>query len=148
MLNRLRAVFSCLNSLDVRYVVIGGVAAVLHGVPRSTFDLDLLIEATPENAERQLKAQRQAGLGTADLVDASRLLAHEITVFNDRIRIDVMTSKPGLDFKDAWERRDTMVHGGQPFFVACLQDVLASKRAAGRPQDLDDVRVLELRRRP
>ena len=52
MLNRYQAVFRSLNSHDVRYVVIGGIAAVLHGVPRATFDLDLLIDATPETARR------------------------------------------------------------------------------------------------
>jgi hypothetical protein len=54
MLNRLQAVFESLHCHEVRYVVIGGIAAVLHGVPRSTFDLDILIDATPENADRLL----------------------------------------------------------------------------------------------
>jgi hypothetical protein len=48
MLNRLRDVFASFQKHQVRYVVIGGIAAVLHGVPRATFDLDILIEATPE----------------------------------------------------------------------------------------------------
>lgn len=54
MLNRLRGVFLSLNSHHVRYVVIGGTAAILYGVPRATFDLDILIEASPENAQRLL----------------------------------------------------------------------------------------------
>jgi hypothetical protein len=74
---------------------------VLHGVPRATFDLDILIEATTLNAERLLEALREAGLGTADLIDAQGVLANEITVFNDRSRIDVQTSTPGLTFQDA-----------------------------------------------
>ena len=37
-----------LNEREVRYLVIGGIAAVLHGVPRATFDLDILIEAAPD----------------------------------------------------------------------------------------------------
>ena len=61
MLNRLQAVFASLHSHDVRYLVIGGIAAVLHGVPRATFDLDILIEATPENARRVLSALAEAG---------------------------------------------------------------------------------------
>lgn len=50
MLNQLRGVYSSLQKHNVRYVTIGGVAAILHGVPRATFDLDILIEATLENA--------------------------------------------------------------------------------------------------
>jgi len=65
VLNRLRDVFASFQAHDVRYVVIGGIAAVLHGVPRATFDLDMLIEATEANAERLLQALRTAGFGTA-----------------------------------------------------------------------------------
>ena len=56
MLNRLKDVFSSLEKHEVKYVVIGGIAAVLHGVPRATFDLDILIKASPDNAKRLLKA--------------------------------------------------------------------------------------------
>ena len=47
MLHRLLDVFASLNSHGVKYLVIGGVAAIAHGVPRTTFDLDMLIEANP-----------------------------------------------------------------------------------------------------
>lgn len=56
MLNQLRGVYSSLQKYNVRYVTIGGVAAILHGVPRTTFDLDILIEATLENAQHLLDA--------------------------------------------------------------------------------------------
>ena len=52
MLNRLLGVFASFQKHKVRYLVIGGIAAVLHGVPRATFDLDILIEASPDNARR------------------------------------------------------------------------------------------------
>jgi len=143
MLNRLHGVFASLQSHDVRYLVIGGIAAVLHGVPRATFDLDILIEATPENAEHLLDAFLEAGLGTAALTTAANVLAHEITVFNDRVRIDVQTATPGLVFEQAWERRQTMTYEGQEFTVVSLVDLLASKRAAGRDKDLEDIRMLE-----
>jgi hypothetical protein len=146
VLNRLRDVFASFQAHDVRYVVIGGIAAVLYGVPRATFDLDILIGATESNAERLLQALRAAKFGTADLIDAQGILANEITVFNDRVRIDVQTSTPGLTFADAWNRRETMAYQGQEFYVASRQDVITSKRAAGRQKDLEDVRVLELGR--
>lgn len=144
MLNRLRAVFACLSSHDVRYVVIGGIAAILHGVPRATFDLDLLIDPTPDNADRLLAAFLEAGLGTAALTSRDDLLAHEITVFRDRVRIDVQTRTPGLAFADAWAHKVRFEFEGQELFAASRADVIAAKRAAGRPQDLEDVRILEL----
>jgi len=128
----------------VKYVVIGGIAAILHGVPRATFDLDILIEATPDNAQRLLDALLNAGLGTAALTSAGDVLANEITVFKDRVRLDVQTFTPGLDFADVWSRRKTVTYQGQEFFILCKDDVIRSKIAAGRPVDLEDVRLLEL----
>lgn len=143
MLNRLQDVFASLNSHDVRYVVIGGIAAVLHGVPRATFDLDILIESTPDNARRLLEALLDAGLGTAGLITPEELLAETITVFKDRVRIDVQTATPGLGFDEAWQRRQTMSHHGKEFYVVSREDLIRSKRAAGRGVDLEDVRMLD-----
>lgn len=112
-------------------------------MPRATFDLDILVEATPENAERLLQAFLDAELGTAALTTPENVLAHEITVFNDRVRIDVQTTTPGIVFEQAWQRRETMTYEGQEFYVVSLVDLLASKRAAGRDKDLEDVRMLE-----
>jgi hypothetical protein len=144
MLNRLQEVFASFQKHDVRYVVIGGVAAVLYGVPRATFDLDILIEAEPDNARRLLAALIDAGLGTAHLITSEELLAQEITVFKDRVRIDVQTSTPGLKFSEAWRRRVLMKFQNQEFYVVDRQDLIASKRAAARKVDLEDVRILEL----
>ena len=55
MLNQLQGVFSSLNAHEVKYLVIGGIAAILYGVPRATFDLDIVIAADPENAQRLLE---------------------------------------------------------------------------------------------
>jgi hypothetical protein len=140
VLNRLQGVFRSFQRHDVKYVVIGGIAAILHGVPRATFDLDILFEATPDNARRLL----DAGLGTAALTSPGDVLANEITVFKDRVRVDVQTSTPGVRFIDAWSRRRKVAYQGQEFFILAKEDLIRSKRAAGRPVDLEDVRLLEL----
>ena len=144
MLGRLQGAFKSLHSHDVKYVVIGGIAAIIHGVPRATFDLDILVEATNENVERLLSALQEAGLGTAAMTTAAEVLANEITIFKDRVRIDVQTRTPGLAFADAWAHRQTIEFQNVPFFIASKSDLVAAKRAAGRPQDLADVRILEL----
>ena len=76
MLNKLQNVFSSFQKNEVKYVVIGGIASVLYGVPRATFDLDILIEPSIENTRRLLKSLLEAGLGTADLTTAEDVLAH------------------------------------------------------------------------
>ncbi len=143
MLDRLQGVFASFHSRECRYLVIGGIAAVLHGVPRATFDLDILIEAAPDNAKRLLQALADAGLGTAALITVEELLANEITVFSDRVRIDPQTATPGLHFGTAWQRRQEMTYKGQPLYVVSRRDLIASKRASGRPVDLEDVRLLD-----
>lgn len=65
MLNQLQGVFASFHKHEVKYVIIGGIAAILYGVPRATFDLDILIDPTPENARKLLDAMIDAGLGTA-----------------------------------------------------------------------------------
>ncbi len=144
MLNRLQDVFKFFQQHEVRYLVIGGVASVLYGVPRATFDLDILIEATTENAQRLLAALIDAGFGTATLTNAQDIVAHEITVFNDRVRIDVQTHTPGISFQDAWSRRKIIRYHGQDFFVLSKEDLIKAKRVSGRDIDIEDVHLLEL----
>ena len=143
MLDQLQNVFASFRKNDVKYLVIGGIAAVMYGVPRATFDLDVLIEPTAENAERLLKAMIEAGLGTASLTTVDDVLSKEITIFTDRIRLDVQTSTPGLVFREAWSRRVTMNYKGQTLEVVSLTDLIASKQASGRAVDLEDVRILQ-----
>lgn len=144
MLNRLQDVFRSFQHHDVKYVIIGGIAVILHGVPRVTLDMDILIEATPDNARRLLNALLDAGLGTASLTSVDDLLNNEITVFKDRVRIDVQTSTPGISFQEAWKNRLSLSYHDQEFFILSREDLISSKRAAGRDVDLEDVRLLEL----
>jgi hypothetical protein len=143
MIDRLERVFKSFQQHDVDYLVIGGVAAIAYGVPRNTFDLDILIRVTPENAKRLLDALLEAGLGTAALATAESVLRHEITVFKDYVRIDVQTRTPGLDFEAAWGRREVMVFEGIRFNVVSRDDLIASEKASGRGIDLEDARLLE-----
>jgi hypothetical protein len=142
MLDQLQTVFASFQKNDVKYLVIGGIAAVLYGVPRATFDLDILIEPTKENAQKLLDALSEAGFATAELTSADEIISTEITIFTDRVRLDVQTSTPGILFEDAWPRRKTMTYEGQKFEVVSFADLIQSKTATGREVDLEDVRIL------
>ena len=115
---------------------------MLYGVPRATFDLDILIEPTKENAQKLLDALVEIGFGTAEMTSAEEIVATEITIFTDRIRLDVQTFTPGIQFEDVWQRRLTMIYEGQEFEVVSFADLIRSKTAAGREVDLEDVRIL------
>jgi hypothetical protein len=128
----------------VRYIVIGGIAAILHGVPRATFDLDILIKATPQNVHRLLDALIDVKFGTALLTTAEEVLNHEISIFQDRVRIDVQIRTPGLNFENVWQKRVTMTYQNQEFYILSKDDLIVSKMAAGRAIDLSDVNLLRL----
>lgn len=72
------------------------------------------------------------------------MLANEITIFRDRIRLDIQTSTPGITFAAAWENRLKVSYQDQEFYILSKRDLIASKRAAGRAVDIEDVRLLEL----
>ena len=141
-----RDLYASFASHDVRYVVIGGVATILHGVNRTTVDVDVPIEPTPANAEAVLNALREIGLGTAFLTTPEELLSESkpITIFQDLLPVDIHSRAPGIDFGEAWSRREVTDVHGVLVNILSLDDLIASKEAAGRPQDLAD--VTELRR--
>lgn len=138
-----QAVFRSLSDHEVRYLVVGGVAAIVHGVPRTTFDLDLLIEANEPNVRRLLAALEEAGLGSAALTSPEAVIAHEITVIKDRLRIDLLTTIPGIRFEDAWPHRETRAIEGVEYWIISRSDLVAAKRASGRPKDLEDAKALQ-----
>ncbi len=133
---------ACFDSHSVKYILIGGAAVNLHGFNRFTDDIDVLIEATPENAQAAVEALRDLGLGTAWLIEGEGLLEKPITIFQDVVQVDIQVRTPGIDFAEAWERRETLVVDGQRMCYLSLQDLIASKEAAGRPQDLKDLEWL------
>lgn len=142
-----------LNGRNVRYLVIGGWATGFHGYPRFTKDMDILIDRTDHNAAATRDAIYDFFQGRppdsidpqTDLLDPDRVLQLGVPPN----RIDVLNQVPGIeDFESAWKRRCTGRIGDSRASFASRDDLLASKRAAGRPQDLADVAVLERRARP
>lgn len=123
--------------------MIGGLAGNLHGLARSTFDLDLLIQSNEANARRLLDSLQDAGIQTAREISAKGLLGNEITIFQDYVRIDVQTLTPGIEFEQAWIDKLIVFFGDIELFVLSKRDLIASKRAAGREIDLEDVKILE-----
>lgn len=145
MLALYRDVLKSLNSHRVKYVVIGGIAAIVQGVPRTTLDLDIFIDATEPNAARLLAALVDAGFGTATMTTAKNVASNNITIFKDWLRVDVHTNPSGITFATAWKNRRRRREDGYSVNLLSPADLIRSKRAAGRPHDLEDARLLALR---
>ncbi len=147
MLHLYRDVFKSFQSHKVKYVVIGGIAAIVHGVPRTTLDLDILIEATEDNAGRVLAALVHIGFGTATLTTAANVVNNDVTILKDWLRVDIHTHPPGLTFATAWKNRTRRRDNGVTVQLASPTDLIRSKLASGRPHDLEDARMLKLNQR-
>lgn len=135
--------FRLLNAHKVKYLIIGGMAAITYGVPRVTKDIDLLIQADATNCRRLLDAFLAARMGTADLTTPEAILQNEISIFDDYWRIDVLTRLKTLTFDELWERRNIVERSDVALPMISLQDLIADKLATARPGDLDDAKILQ-----
>lgn len=138
------AFFAVCRRHDVRLVVVGAYALALHGHPRMTKDLDVLVEPSPGNAAALMAALEEFGFGgiglTADDFAAEGVV---VQLGYPPNRIDLLTSIDGVPFADAFARRQVMTVDGTEIPCIAREDLLANKRATGRLQDLADVERLE-----
>jgi hypothetical protein len=139
-----RDLFAALNAAQAEHLVIGAYALAVHGVPRFTKDLDLWVRPSPENAGRVWSALQAFGAPLANLTaDDFTHPGWMIQIGIAPNRIDLLTSADGLDFEEAWGRREAHTYGGQPVWILSRADLIRNKRATGRPQDLVDIQSLE-----
>jgi hypothetical protein len=132
-----------LSATEARFLVVGAYAVSLHARPRATGDIDVWIDATPDNASRVFRALGAFGAPLADLSESD--LATPGIVFQIGVpprRIDILTSLTGVTFAEAWPDRVLVDIEG----IACpfigRDALLRNKRALGRPRDLADLELL------
>lgn len=121
--------FRCLHARNVRYVLAGGLAMNLHGVPRMTMDVDLVIALDDAN------------------VDAFLQCARDLALKPDNPTVDILL-KHSLDFDAALKRAVAQNVDDVPIRIASVDDMIALKQNTGRRQDSDDLEhLLRLRGR-
>lgn len=143
---RLAAVCALLNEEGARYVLVGASAMQLWGTSRATRDVDILIDATQENATRVLAALSRSGFGFAKEWLADTIVDKPITVIGDSPRVDILTVAWSVRYPDAATNAVTFTLEGVAIPTASIDDLIASKRT-GRLQDAADIEVLEEIRR-
>jgi len=151
------AVFCGLNGAGVRYLIVGAVAVNLHGVPRMTADLDVMIDLAGPNLRSfvdtmvALGYRPRAPVSPADLLDAKARRTWRETkgmvtftwIHPDRPyeEVDLFLENP-IEFAPAYARRVEVAAGTLSLPIACIQDLVALKRLAGRAQDRSDIDAL------
>jgi hypothetical protein len=148
-----------LFSEKIRYLIVGGLAVNLHGVPRATLDLDLILATDVENIHRFCAMLKKLGYVPRLPVDPERL-ADEGTVQDwiaernmkafsfyqekeNRKVIDVVLVHP-LDFSTAFDRKTVLKLGDAEVYVASIGDLMEMKRNTGREKDASDLALLAM----
>ena len=134
-----------LHNAGARFVVLGGHAVAFHGHPRATKELDVLVEANPDNAKRVYAALAAFGaplsafeVGVEDFASYDGMLQLGVPPR----RIDIINRADGITFAEAIADGATFSLEGCDIPVIGRDALIKNKRAAGRPQDLADVKAL------
>jgi hypothetical protein len=135
----------------VRYVLVGGLAAVTHGAPLVTQDIDVCYAREPDDLERLATALREvhAYLRGVDpdlpfTLDARTLRASDtFTLATELGAIDILATPAGTSgYEELARTAERFTLFGHLVLVASLDDLIRMKRAAGRPKDLMAVEEL------
>lgn len=154
-------IFTKFNEKGLDYVVIGGVALVMHGVVRFTADLDLMVALDRDNLRKLLDAMAELGYRPRvpeppeALLDPDRRKywqdekSMEIFSFYSPDQplalLDIMIHEP-IAYQRLKNNAVVMTVGTIRVPVASINDMIELKKISGRPQDLEDIKALEERR--
>jgi hypothetical protein len=143
--------------MQVRYVVVGGLATVLHGYARLTADIDLMVDLEPEEVRKSIDALAGYGMVPRLPVDPygfadPDIRRHWIEEKNMRVfsmwkpdepllSVDLFVEDP-IEFHLVWSRAEVVALGPVSVRIASIPDLIALKRLANRPQDVIDIEKL------
>lgn len=128
----------------VRYLLVGGYAVGAHSRPRSTKDLDLWIADDEANLARASRALEKFGAAPQAIEALRDADADDVIWFGvPPGRVDILRRLSAVDFETAYVRRVETEWEGVAVSLIGRDDLIANKRAVGRPQDRRDVKELE-----
>jgi hypothetical protein len=134
-----------LNDQEVDYILVGGMAVILHGYVRTTGDMDVWVKKTKDNYHRIVKAFAQFGMPVFDMSEANFLSDDfDVWMFGiEPVKIELMTAVKGLDFDEAFQL--SQIHTEEHVMIRFLHinSLISAKKAAGRYKDLDDIEQLQ-----
>lgn len=140
-----RDFLSCLNKCEVRYILVGGFAVILHGYSRTTGDMDIWVERTQTNYDRLKEAFFQFGMPVFDMTEANFLSHPSWDVFTfgvPPVAIDIMVKVKGLDFRENYNQ--SILFEDDDLLIRTLHkdQLIAAKKKSNRPKDQDDIENL------
>ena len=150
----LKDVFASFQRHEVKYLLCGGLAVNLYGIPRMTADIDVIVEWTELNVERFEVALEENGYKHNLLFQLKTLIPASVRLqyFKDKnliaysyssdllraVSLDVLTQAT-LDFKTYWERKEIKYLKTVPVYLLAVDDLIQMKQLANREQDKADI---------
>jgi len=149
--------FELLQKQNIRYLLCGGLAVSIYGIPRTTADIDLLIDFEKENVSRFINTLKTISYVNTlpfsleilvnektreDYIEHKNLIAYSF--FNSRkntFLIDVLVKQP-FDFNDIWARKETREYENVIINLLSINDLILMKEKVNREQDKEDVILL------
>lgn len=131
-----------LNAHHVRYVLIGGFAVIAHGGARTTKDIDLLIDAGPENIARVREALQILEDRAVNDVADDDVARYSVVRVADEIVVDLMAKACDVDWADAARDAVTILFEDVPMVVASPRTLIRTKNTV-RPSDAADRQFLQ-----
>jgi len=129
---------------EIRYLVVGGYAVMKYSEPRFTKDLDVFIATDQDNANSVYAALKEFG------APLKNLTSHDFTqkgyfyqMGRPPMRVDIMMSIPGIDFDEAWKKREVFELDGLEIFFISRSDLIRAKETSARLQDKIDIDKLK-----
>ena len=133
-----------LNKFNVEYMIVGAYALALYTRPRNTGDIDVFINGSPINAKQLVKVIDEfgfenAGIEESDFITKGRIIQLGVSP----IRIDIINEIDGIDFLDAYKRKETFQFGNVSANFISRLDIIKNKKASNRKKDKADLDELE-----
>jgi hypothetical protein len=151
------SLFEKLEKHDIKYLICGGLAVNLHGIPRMTADIDIILDLTIDNLQAFQKAVTEVNyvlqipVPLSDIANAQlreKLIAEKnliaLSWFNyDKhfLQIDVLLKFP-YSFEHLWNNRITKMMNNVAVHIVSVQDLIELKSYANRSQDIQDIYYL------
>jgi len=139
-----RDFIQALNDNKVEYVLVGGMAVILHGYVRGTGDMDVWVNKTKASYHKLVKAFAQFGMPVFDMTEDA-FLGNEFDVWGigvQPVKIEIMTALKGLAFEETYQQSQLYNEDGLQIRFINLNHLIHAKKAAGRFRDLDDIEQL------
>ena len=136
-----------LNDSNAKYLICGAQACILHGLVRTTEDVDVLVESSEENCRRVLEGLSRMADGAARELTAKDIVENVVVKIADEVEVDVSIHAWKVSYAEAiGSAREVIIDGVKVPFLS-LDMLIASKETLREQDSLDRLRLLELKKR-